>query len=63
MQAINLVKTLINYKSGWVSVSKDNKKVITSAKTLAMLLSKLSKMDNPDGYIMKAAKDYSSYVG
>ncbi len=63
MQVINLIKTLKNYKSGWVSISKDNKKVIASAKTLEVLLVKLKKMNNPEGYIMKAAKDYSSYVG
>ena len=63
MGAIDLIKTLKNHKSGWVSISKDNKKVLTSAKTLKLLLAKLDKMGNPSGYIMKAAKDFSTYVG
>ena len=63
IKTINLVKILKKYHTGWVSISKDNKKVIASSKTLETLLTKLHKMGNPDGYIMKAAKDYNSYVG
>lgn len=63
MNVIDLRKTLKNYKSGWVSISQDYKKVIASARSLKSLLAKLEKLGNPKGYIMKAAKDYSSYVG
>lgn len=63
MKAIYLAKILKKYNSGWVSISKDYKKVIASGKTLKVLLQKLVKMGNPDGYLMKAAKDYSGYVG
>ena len=63
MGAVDLTKTLRKYKSGWVSISKNNKEVIASSRSLKSLLSKLEKLGNPDGYIMKAAKDYSSYVG
>jgi len=63
MKLINLTKTLKNYTSGWVSISKDYKKVIASAKTLKALIKKLDKKGSPDGYLMKAAKDYSGYVG
>lgn len=63
MKAINLAKILKKYNSGWISISKDYKKVIASGRTLKVLLQKLAKMGNPDGYLMKAAKDYSGYVG
>ncbi len=63
MKPINLANALKKYSSGWVSISKDYNKVIASGKSLKALLKKLEKMGNPDGYLMKAAKDYSTYVG
>lgn len=63
MKQINLAKILKNHTSGWVSISKDYKKVIASGRTLKGLLQKLEKMGKPEGYLMKAAKDYSGYVG
>lgn len=63
MQKVNLVKVLKGYTSGWVSISRDYKKVIASGKTFSVLLKKLDRMGNPDGYLMKAAKDYSGYIG
>ncbi len=62
MGVINLTKTLKG-KIGWISLSKDYKKVIAQAKTLKELVVKLNKMGNPEGHIMNAAKDYSRYVG
>ena len=62
MGVINLTKTL-KRKTGWVSIAQDHKKVIAQSKTLKDLLVKLKKMGNPDGVIMTAADDYSSYVG
>ncbi len=59
----NLAKLLKKHTSGWVSISHDNKKVIASDKTLEGLVAKLARMSNPDGYLMKAAKDYSRYMG
>lgn len=63
MRKVNLAKALKGYTSGWVSISKDYKKVIASGKTLNTLLKKLDGMGSPDGYLMKAAKDYSGYIG
>lgn len=62
MGLVNLTKTLKG-KIGWVSLSKDYKKVIAQAKTFKGLLAKLKIMGNPDGFIMVAAKDFSSYIG
>ena len=59
----NLVKLLKKHTSGWVSISNDNKKVIAADKTLEGLIAKLTRMGNPDGYLMKAAKSYSRYIG
>lgn len=63
MKKINLTKILKGYSSGWVSISKDYKKIIAYGKTLDLVVGKLAKMGNPPGFLMKAAKDYSSYVG
>lgn len=62
MSVVNLAKTLKG-KIGWVSVSSDNKKIIAYGKTLQQLLTRLKKLGNPEGFIMVAAKDYSSYIG
>lgn len=62
MGIVNLTKVLQG-KTGWVSISPDHKRVVAQAKTLKALVVKLKKMGNPDGRIMIAAKDYSSYVG
>ena len=63
MKIINLSKILKGHTSGWVSISNDNKRVVASGKTLKELLNKLERLGNPQGYVMKAAKDYSGYVG
>ncbi len=63
MRTTNLSKILRGYTSGWVSISKDYKKIIAAGKTLKTLIQKLDKMGNPEGYLMKAAKDYSNYIG
>lgn len=63
MKAKSLPQVLKKYTSGWVSISRDYNKVIASGRTLRTLLWKLRKMRNPDGYLMKAAKNYSGYVG
>ena len=63
MSVANLSKTLRGQTSGWVSISKDYKKIIAKDKSLKELLEKLKRLGNPDGYLMKAAKNYSRYVG
>ncbi len=63
MKTTNLAKVLKNHTIGWISISKDHKKVIASGKSLKMLIQKLNKMGNPEGYLMKAARDYSNYIG
>lgn len=63
MRTIDLTKTLKGYNSGWVSISKDQKRVVAAGKTLKTLIQKLNKMGNPEGYLMRAAKDYSNYIG
>lgn len=62
MAVVNLTKTLKG-KSGWVSVSSNNKKIIAQGKTLKQLLERLKRLGNPEGFIMVAARDYSNYVG
>ncbi len=62
MSIINLTKVLKG-KNEWVSLSSDHKRVIAQAKTLKGLLARLKKMGNPDGLIMRDAKDFSTYIG
>lgn len=62
-KATNLAKILKSYTSGWVSISKDYKNVIASGKNLKILFQRLNRLGNPKGYLMKAAKDYSNYIG
>lgn len=61
--SISLDKALTGFTSGWVSLSKDYKKVIAHAKTLDGLAKKLEAKGNPDGYVMRASVDFSSYIG
>ena len=58
MTSINLVKLLKKYTSGWVVISKDNKKVLAHAKKFEDIADKAN-----SGYILKANKNYSNYVG
>lgn len=63
MTVINWTK-ILNGKTGWVSISKDNKRLIAHAKDLKGLIEKLKKMGNPDGHIMIVPTGkFSSYVG
>jgi len=63
MKSKNLVKIMKKYTSGWVSISQDYKRIIAHGENLKSLLKKLDKMGNPKGYLMRAARDYSGYVG
>lgn len=63
MKSIKLPMILKKYPSGWISVSKDYQKSVAWGKTLRSLMSKLTKLGNPEGYIMRTAKDYSGYIG
>jgi len=50
MAVVNLT-TLLKGKTGWVSLSKDNKRIVAQAKNLETLISQLRKLGNPDGHI------------
>lgn len=63
MKHDNLAKILQKYQSGWISISKDYKRVLAWGKTLKSLLKKVERGGFPDGVIMRAAKTYSNYVG
>jgi len=54
----NLVKLLKKYTSGWVVISKDQKKVLAHSKKFSDVVNKFD-----SGYILKANKDFSNYVG
>ena len=59
----DLSKLLKGKKSGWISISKDYKKIIAQGKTLQELVKKLESKGNPEGYTMRASADFSRYVG
>lgn len=54
----NLEKLLKKYTSGWVVISKDQKKVLAHGKKFSDVANQTTK-----GYILKANKDFSNYVG
>ena len=56
-------KTFEGIASGWVSISKDHRKVIAQGKTLDELVKKLEKRGNPKGVITRITTGFSSYVG
>jgi len=63
MAVVDLTNILKNTKTDWVSISKDYKKIVAKDQTLEGLLKKLDKLGNPDGYLLKASRDYSRYIG
>lgn len=54
----NLAKLLKKYTSGWVVISKDQKKVLAHSKNFSDVADKFA-----GGYILKANSDFSNYVG
>ena len=62
-KSTNLEKILKNATYGWVSISRDYKKVIAQAKTLDELIKKIENKGNPDGVITRVTPGFSSYVG
>jgi len=62
MQTINLVKLLKPYSSGWVALSRDYKKVITSGKTLKEVTKKVQKQKRSDVVLISASKNYRGFV-
>lgn len=61
-KGINFVKLLNNYKSGWVAISSDFKKVVLSGKTLKEVMSKAQKLKQKV-YFFPAGQSYSHFVG
>jgi len=54
----NLENLLRKYTSGWVVISKDQKRVLVHGKKFSDVANKFD-----SGYILKANKDFSNYVG
>jgi hypothetical protein len=59
---INFVKLLKNYKSGWVAISADFKKVVFAGKTLEETMKK-AQQSKGKVYYFPAEKSYSNFVG
>jgi len=58
MTSGNLEKLLKKYTSGWVVISSDQKKLLAHGKRLSDIAGKYQ-----NGYILKANKNFSNYVG
>ncbi|OGD93936.1 hypothetical protein A3A48_04385 [Candidatus Curtissbacteria bacterium RIFCSPLOWO2_01_FULL_37_9] len=57
-------KILNGITSGWVLVTKDNKRVLAHAKTLKQLIKNIELKGNPEGSIsIVPPANFSSYVG
>ena len=60
----SLDKTLKAITSGWVLVTKDNKRLLAHAKTLKQLIRDIELKGNPEGSIsIVPPANFSSYVG
>ena len=62
MKPVDLTKLLKPYKSGWVALSRNYKKVIASAPTLEKMDNKLKKLGNPDIVLISASENYKGFV-
>ena len=57
-------KIIKGITSGWVLVTKDNKRVLAHAKTLKQLIRNIELKGNPEGSIsIVPPANFSSYVG
>ena len=57
-------RTVKSIKSGWVFVSKDNKRALATAKTFGQLIRSIEQKGNPRGSIsVVPPANFSSYVG
>ena len=57
-------KNIKGITSGWVLVSKDNKRVLAHAKTLKQLIRNIELKGNPEGSIsIVPPANFTSYVG
>ena len=58
------VSTTKGITSGWVLVTKDNKRVLAHAKTLKQLIRNIELKGNPEGSIsIVPPANFTSYVG
>lgn len=60
--AINFVKLLKGYKSGWVGISSDHKKVVAWGKTLKQVREKTKKIQDCI-YFFPSGESYGNFVG
>lgn len=59
---INFVKLLKGYRSGWVGISSDHKKVVAWGKTLKQVREKAKKIQDRI-YFFPAGESYGNFVG
>lgn len=61
--AVDLSRILSKYKTGWIALTEDNKKIVANGKTLNEVLKKARKngVDNPS--VLKASPISSLLVG
>jgi len=62
MKTIDLTKLLGKFTHGWVAVSADYKKVITSGKTLKEVSEKVESLQEKDVVLISAAGNYRGYI-
>ena len=62
MKPVDLTKLLKPYKSGWVALSENYRKVIASAETLEKMDEKLKKLDDPDVVLISASENYKGFI-
>lgn len=64
MAVKDLTKLLKGYENKWVSIAKNEKKIIASAGSLETLLRRIKAKGDPSGFIYRVPDNrYSAYVG
>lgn len=61
-KGINFVKLLKSYKSGWVAISSDFRRVVFNGKTLKATMEK-ARNYKKQVYYFPAGETYSNFVG
>lgn len=62
VKQISLIKLLKKYTSGWVALSQDYKRVVTSGESLEEVDKNLERLGSPGVVLISAAKNYRGFI-
>lgn len=62
VHAVDIAPALKGYKNEWVALSADRKRVVASSKSLKNVLDKAKNVGEFNPLVLKAPKDFGSYI-